>query len=282
MNIRLLAACLAGIGMNALLPMSLLADPIVDVRFNDAHGDQSLANVGTAGGTGLLLGNAAYATSTPAVNTGGQSIQFDGNGDYVNYGNIGALNGVQSFTITGWIKFSTANQTTTLPRLLSYKVSASSSAGIDLYIANAGTTPKLSLGVDGVIAGDTTTLTADQWVFFAVSYDGTQTTDNLKYYVGDANGVTLSSTKTLDAGAVNVVAGQSLYLGGIITTPTPNLRDYTGLMDDITITGASSSAGGVLTLEQINAIRNQSDVVPEAATATSLLAGACAMLIRRR
>jgi hypothetical protein len=265
------------------------ATPIMEVNFNDANGDASLANYGSAAGTGSFVGVTppSYSGTYAPVNAGGYSGSFTGVADsYANFGSISSMNGLSSFTITGWVN-PASTQTNTNARLLVYKGNLTQSSGIDLFISGAGSASQnLALGVDGTLSyagANLPVLASNSWTFFAVSYDGTKTSNNLIFYVGDANNAVSSYTTTLNAGAVGVVAGQQLTIGGCEvnstpSTPSSTTRNYAGLLDDISVYGSASDATGVLTEMEINAIRLTNDApnIPEAGS-TSLLVGLLAV-----
>ncbi|TWU46160.1 Dockerin type I repeat protein [Rubripirellula tenax] len=81
-----------------------------------------------------------------------------------------------------------------------------------------------------------------QYVYFAVSYDRTQTTDNVKFYKGTTiGGVNLVDTLTLNAGVVNQ---EEIPLSiGVTRTSGLTLNPFNGLLDDIRIDGSVVSIG---------------------------------------
>ena len=106
-------------------------------------------------------------------------------------------------------------------------------------------------------------MTPENWVFFAVTYDGTITANNLTYYFGNAsqeatNDLTLTynqgviaQTGPLTIGNQNTVGGNPSKAGG-----EPNGSQWRGLMDEIKIYNK------VLTLEEIRAAQMSPSLPP--------------------
>ncbi len=200
----------------------------------------------------------------------------------VRYGQIGsdtafetALIGAQSFTMTGWFNTSglVANE-----RIL------------DFGNCNLITTSdsRLSFYEDGKTVTDTQSTAIygadNQWVFFAVTYDGTQSSGNLKYYVGDgATASSLGITKDANFGTLDSASdGMVTYLAN--RQVNPGDRSFSGYLDELRIYTSSTDASGVLNAASIEEIR-QHDIspIPEPTTlGLFAVASGLLMLIRRR
>jgi hypothetical protein len=122
----------------------------------------------------------------------------------------------------------------------------------------------------------------ENWVFFAVTYDGLSTTDNLKFYFGNANQeATNDVTSTYNKGVIaqtgTLGIGQHNCLNGDPNTPTPgnptgrsagdppdatNNAVWRGLLDEIKIYSK------VLTLAEIREAQKSPSLPPVLKCAT--------------
>jgi hypothetical protein len=92
----------------------------------------------------------------------------------------------------------------------------------------------------------------NQWIFFAITYDGTASGSNLKFYQGTSSQpVTLVYSATVPAG---VVRGSSDRL--VLGNGTNAVRAFPALFDNMRVFVSHSADSGVLTLEQLEAYRN--------------------------
>ncbi|WP_186774934.1 choice-of-anchor Q domain-containing protein [Allorhodopirellula solitaria] len=103
-------------------------------------------------------------------------------------------------------------------------------------VANAGTL-ELRVNRDRSIESSRVYTEIGEYVYFAVSYDGTRSTDNVKFYKGTTTGgVTLVDTLTLDAG---VVEQENVPLSiGVTRTSGLTINPFNGLLDEIRIDGS--------------------------------------------
>jgi hypothetical protein len=92
----------------------------------------------------------------------------------------------------------------------------------------------------------------DQWVFFAITYDSTLSSDNMKFYQGTTSqSVALVFTATVNGGAIRN-AGNLLVLGNGANA----VRAFPALFDNMRIFGSKSADSGALTLAEIEAYRS--------------------------
>lgn len=206
-----------------------------------------------APGSGVsgLFGDRAFDNS---ASTGMGNAGTGGRG--VTSGPISVLSGLDSMTIAGWFNVSTVIGGNA--RLLD---SLGSGLGFNLYASGAGI---LSLQVDGAVATSSASYGATgSWVFFAVTYDGTLTSNNAKFYVGTTNtAVSLVNTATLNQGELGT-SGVAVGVGNAAQTTN---RPVDGLMDNIQLYGEATGSGGVLSLSELDAVRLSA--VPEPGSLT--------------
>ena len=123
------------------------------------------------------------------------------------------------------------------------------------YVAYAGTKPgvmwlcvnKQNAGTRAVYAQ------TNEWVFFAVSYDSTQPSNNVVFYRGTKNSpVVQVGLSTMNAGVVT--NNHPIGLGNLYYS---NSRPFLGLMDDVRIFGAVAGGSGVLSKNQLEDFRQR-------------------------
>ncbi len=158
--------------------------------------------------SGTVAGDSAsYSQSASLVNgatfaTGrvGNALYLDGVNDYATSANV-ANPGTSSFTATAWVKHSGASSTA------KYVLQQDVTNGkIWLY--------RDSTGVVGTFLGGTallgtTNIPADQWVFIAVTYDGT----TAKVYMNGA--LENSAARTVASEASGMIIGASKTFGNL-------------------------------------------------------------------
>jgi hypothetical protein len=245
--------------------------PIVDFSFSEGSGTTTtnrgtrggLASFATQGGYPMFAANAPVGPYAPAFNSsavdfGAIVASSDGNRAVDLPGALGPING---FTVCGWVNCRDLTVGWGGNRLV-FALVAPNGSGFDLvHLANGS----LQLGVNqwpdgspavssgGRLTADPSTGPAN-WVFFAVTYDGTRASDNVKFYFGNGDTpAALDVTRTYsrgvlpNTGAVTLgnfgpVAGARTELG-----PGGGSRVLRGLLDQVMV------FTNVLTLEEIQA-----------------------------
>ena len=154
--------------------------------------------------------------------------------------NSDTVDGLKSATWQGWLQYSALlNQGQRIFEKGSY------------IVLMRNNTLKLT------VAGTEVTSSADynilnEWVFFAVTFDADSTTNNVKFYVGTkGQQVKLVSSHTLNKEITPNTRSLKVGAWGQGTGP------YKGLMDNLRIYGSKADNTGVLTLEQLEALRIQ-------------------------
>ncbi len=121
--------------------------------------------------TGTNLDNDEFAS---ALTTEGY-VNFDGTDDYINCGQIEALKGASSWTISGWYKQPTLDQ-----RNFMFGATVNSTNWISAETWNDGQMYfEIRNGASSYAQFDySTVVTADEWFHVAMVFDGTQASDN--------------------------------------------------------------------------------------------------------
>lgn len=292
-------ATIAMLGAFPLVSVTLnAATPLLEFSFNETGSTASSSGSASAS---AVLWNSSYSptdlhgASGSGVSGGPGDRAFDnsastgmgnaGTGGMLYVGDLDAVDGLKSFTLQGWFKSSVAING--VARLFD-KNSGSGNAGFQLR--STATAGQLLLQVNSASVTSSAAYGAtNEWVFFAVTFDGTSTTDNVKFYVGSqASEVSLVTTASIGAtmanpNAATLVVGNSSWL--LPSGPQVNNRPFDGVMDNFRIYGALSGAGGMLSLSELEGIRlNDVTPIPEPSSAIALagLAGLSLAVCSRR
>ena len=216
------------------------ADLVFQMDFNDADGNQSLVDRGTTGPTpGTFSGGADYSATVAPSNTGGFSGSFDGSSGAVDFGDIAALDGLTTMTITAWIKSDDLNTN----RIVSKR---NNPDGFDLYYHNSAPTGLEFVGDAGVANGGGS-FSASEWIWLAVTYDGTQTTNNVTFYTGDGTTLSAGDTASLNKGAL-LANAKSLVIGN----NNAGSRTFDGLIDNVRIYNTVEDAASLQSIMQFD------------------------------
>lgn len=254
--------------------------PIVEYRFNEtgttapstgtdstsvtlrnAAGAASDRHTSAGGGVSGLAGDRAFdntAGSTMASTGGVASHNADDNG----------VDGLLSFTLQGWLNTTVTADAGNSGRLFDNN----DGLGNGFFLGwNAGTLTIQIATSGGVQSFSHTGFDSNgQWIFFAVRYDGVN--GFVDFAVGTTtSGVALFGSDPLGPGAIN---GESQPLS--IGNAGAQTRAFQGLLDNMRIFGSTTDSSGVVTLQQLEVIR-QSDVananIPEPAVWSQLILG---------
>lgn len=169
------------------------------------------------------------------------------------------VDGLVSFTASGWYKTSVPGET---PANYANFINNGSSATGYLIQNNGGTGKALNLNVNnvsGCATANNTFSDANKWVFFAVTYDSTSTTNNARFYRGyrtlaEAGGKPLLAcvaTNTYLAGTPN--ADSATFCVG---NRPDRLRPLRAFMDNIRLYGSKRDGSAALDEAAIAAIRS--------------------------
>jgi len=151
-----------------------------------------------------------------------------------------------SFTVQCWFKVS--SPITNLARVFD-----------DNRIAILAQRAVLTLYVNGGTASSPASYgETNEWVFMAVTYDGTKTINNVAFYYGTQS-LPVSQVSTGSLGSGSVTQEDVFAIGNYLVN---GVRPLDGLIDDFRVFGNASNSSGVLNAAQLEEIR-QRDVTNE-------------------
>jgi len=175
------------------------------------------------------------------------------------------LEGLRSFTICGWAR-ATALVTGKGGNRIAFNLNYNRN-GFDLVQHRDG---KLRLAVNqwpDNARNDSSRgkIVAGKWVFFAVAYDGTKASNNVRWYFGGPKTpATLDRTVSYGRGATGRGSGP-LTVGNYNTTIHQHGRDrqFRGQLHAVQISGSRTGAGGALSEAAIRKLQTAADAVPD-------------------
>lgn len=241
---------------------------LMEWKFNEGSGEMAESS-GTAGTSPLTMRNDKFPTSLFTPDGGGATGKP---GDYAldlsgangmgannpphsgpvatapgNAEGLSALGGLESLTITGWLKPQTT--ITGAARIIigkTFYVQAGSSGELQFAVIPDSGTPVF-------VNSESKYTEVGMWMFFAITYDGTRTMDNVNFYVGATGaGLSLVCTRSLDAGKLPPFSG-----GLEVGNTSGGVRPFQGMIDDLAIYGAENGADGALPQAKIEEIYNK-------------------------
>ena len=155
--------------------------------------------------------------------------------------NIVSVGAFSSFTLQCWFNARTPlSQAARLFDAGNYVVFAGRKPGVLWLCAN-----RLSTGTRPAYAQ------TNEWIFFAVSYDGTRVSNNVVFYRGTKD----SPVVQIEGGTLNAGLVTNSHAIGLGNLSYANVRPFLGRMDDVRIFGTGSGDTGVLTQPQLESIR---------------------------
>lgn len=262
------------------------ATPILEYRFNEtgttaissgtdstpvifrkaADGTPIDSHSANGGGVSGLSGDRAF-NNTYSFRMG-QGDDSDNAGRIANQSDLDAIDSLTSFTLQGWFKTVPGQTIKDFARLFdNASTPTDPKGGYEVYggvFANGKPVNpgRLTLLLNGTPVSTSTAAYSEQntWVFFAVSYDGTKKTNNVKFYKGTKTSpVKLVNTLTLAKGIVNSDPTE-LGIGNRDRRPLDptQVRDrpFDGYLDNMRIFGAKTGVEGVLSLTELEAWRS--------------------------
>ncbi|MFA6961648.1 MAG: GDSL-type esterase/lipase family protein [Opitutaceae bacterium] len=170
-----------------------------------------------------------------------------------------AISGLTSFTISGWIRAASpldggARLVECIDPLQNGFLLMTSPGALVLSVNKKQTSSWAKTN------GEELLRLTDTWVFFAVSYNGTKTSDNVVFYIGTQSlAPTILAVKSNDAGPVTALNRHGTLSVG---NNSDGIRPFHGALDNIALHGSSVDATGALTAEQIKVIYNSARSTP--------------------
>lgn len=244
----------------------------------NAPGTPTDLHSANGGGVSGTTGDRAFDnTITTSTGSGGRAVHGTTG---TNVSDFDGIDGLQSFTLQGWFNASAGAG----GRIMENRAS---NAGWQLLYSGGA----LSFEVDAATGASSARSliefnTTDTWIFFAVTYDGSLTANNVNFYKGtlDSPVALVGSTLSLNQGAATN-EGSRLILGNGASAGNGFERGFDALLDNVRIYGAASGNTGALNQASLEQIRSF-DAVPEPSSWTALMGGVAMLTglcrIRRR
>ncbi|HBG28830.1 MAG: hypothetical protein A2Y10_03610 [Planctomycetes bacterium GWF2_41_51] len=252
------------VALVSLCGTSSATEPLAEFLFED-----NVVNYGLSGGVAEIYN---VSGMQPAYSSGGignskcldntSASSMGGTGGMVRLSNSSKLSSdmtnLRSFTIMGWMK--SASAPNNYAGLSAY-ASADSGFYLRCYPAD-----RLRLTVDSpdisaehFYSSTNANYDASDWKFFAVSYDGTKSTDNIKFYYGVNDGTTeifLDSSHSCAAGTIFMDSAY-FYIGNVNTA---GADAFDGYLDTNRFFGSKFGSSGALTSEEIAIWKNSNSL----------------------
>ena len=251
-----------------LLPAG--AAPFVEMKFQQ-NSSTSLINTGTAGTSATLSSpNPTFSPNTP-FGGGAYAVDITSSGgpsavDLLTGEVLNAAKDLKSFSILGWVNCRSATVSAGGNRIVSWYQPLNSGDGVDLAMNSSGA---LSLGIKswndwGGVTSNGGKVTVDastaynNWRFFAVTYDATLSSGQVKFYFGTSTSpAELDRSATYAKGLTGSTIAPSLTLGNhsTATRTSTNHAGFRGLMDEIRVFGSKTNGEGALSLSVIQTLQ---------------------------
>jgi len=271
-------ACVAGL---FVATAASHAATVIQLDFNDAVGNQSLVNRGTAAATASFSGNAGFATDAGAPPNGPQSDAgtFDGSSGGADFSqNFSQFHNLNNLTITAWVNLDNTTFGSTRRIVDGADIANSPSTirdGFELLQVSDG---RLQFRRNGDLETSTSAVSAGTWTFVAAVFSSGQDVDffitTTAGNVGTADSVSFSVSEALAATTDNLVIGRtnSAFFGN-------DERVFPGDIDNVRIYDTA------LTASELNAVSSFDDAVipvpPSIAMGLVLLLGVIGRRPRR-
>ena len=195
-------------------------------------------DLGTINANGTLFGSASFNATGPGLYD--HSLSLDGSPSYLEAPTGTAFNGLAKMTLSMWVN---VKDTVLADDRLISNLSGNPIVGFDLRFQHNGSPSNYTLmfsvnNVSGPISG---TIQPDRdWLFVTVTYDGSLTSNNVKFYIGDEiEGTTLINTGSTNRGPIS--QGGNLRIGATPATsadrtPPVNISDVRIYNDVLNLT----------------------------------------------
>ncbi len=225
---------------------------VLELTFDEA-GEAGSKTLDASGQAADLRGEPGSGVDGRAFdNTGSSTMggnnQHPGEGGQVKIANGSELlAGAKSFTLQGWYRTQEGEKPGNYARLLA-------SARVSSYFDSAkGKGLVISVNRDHCLSPDGAYRLPGEWVFFAITYDGTKDSDNVCYYVGSARAeVRLVGRDSMAAGEVSTSgSSQAMIIGNVGSGDRP----FDGLLDNFRLWVDKGGTGAVLSKSELEQVR---------------------------
>jgi hypothetical protein len=241
--------------------MNLAPAPIVEFRFNEI-GSQAPSTGADSTPMTFINGASAEADLHSDDRDGVSGLQGDhafdnssstamgssGSGGYANQADDDNLDDLLSLTLQGWFK-ADSGSINSLARIITKQ------AGANSFLLIGSSSGKFQFEINNA---NCTTAEAwypetGQWIFFAVTYDGSSIVNNVKFFKATrTTPVTLVETRTLNQGRA-LANNSAMQIGNWASLTRP----FDGWLDNLRVFGSKTNQTGVLTLPQLEWLRNK-------------------------
>jgi len=265
-------ACVAGL---FVATAASHAATVIQLDFNDAVGNQSLVNRGSAAATASFSGNAGFATDAGAPPNGPQSDAgtFDGASGGADFSqNFSQFHNLNELTVTAWVNLDNTTFSSTRRIVDGADIAGSMTRdGFELMQVSDG---RLQFRRNGDVQTSTSMVSSGTWTFVAAVFSSGQDVDffitTTAGNVGTADSVSFSVSEALAATTDNLVIGRtnSAFFGN-------DERVFPGDIDNVRIYDSALSASELDAVSQFNDI-------PEPTSVALVAFGGVMLLSRRR
>lgn len=252
----------------ASLQSTQAIEPKLRFDFNKGTGTVSLCNGSNAVEAALFDGDkkpanlysadAAGPTGKPgdfALNIAKTTTAMGANGKSGGVAKVanasGLLGSIKSFTVTGW--FNASSTPDAAARLVEYTDPLN--GGFTVAVGKRTLTLSLNKKMLSTPYRPDNCFNdspESRWIFFAVTFDGAKTSDNVAFYGGTLNAqADLVSTQTTDVTEIPDIPRNAWIAIG---NNGGGIRPFHGLLDNISIYCSAEDSSGALTLNQIREI----------------------------
>ena len=202
-------------------------------KFDEGYGATAYDSAGSSNGT-LDAGSIGTNTTTTAMwdldGKFGKAIELDGTDDYIDVGDISALEGMDELTVSMWIKpESTGTYDELISKYNSYYFDFSSGCRFVTF-------------ADSAVTLNCTTIPTNEWIHLTGVYDG----QNMYVYQDGKFDASIAQTGSIDTNAYSVCIGAG-GSGGCASDSSK----FDGLVDEVKIYNVA------LTAEQVRTEYNQ-------------------------
>lgn len=278
----------------SLITAPCLGNHILGYQFNDAPGSATAVPDGSSAGSAPALNIVApgvigadgsgvsglpgdRAFNNSAATSMGGTINGSG-GRATHAADFDAIDGLLKFTIAGWFKTDSTASIGANAVLFDNRTGIS---GVRVH-GDPNVPGNLVLAVDNGSNSSSGFSTTQEWVNFAVTYDGTilQPGPNVFFYAGDIDTpLTLVGSGTNTNGSGNDPAtndSNPLSIGSRVLFGTSDADPFDGLIDNIRVWSE------IVPLATLNATRLSDTGVPEPTSLSIILLGLSGLAITRR